>query len=217
MKAYQKFLATLALILPAYAANAVILAEDATEALTGTTVADEPHLHGVVIEDEQVFFSYASINGTVNGHVQLRVVRSDIDATLDFYWRVFNDEKSDDSIGSFRIGEFYTDQYNANFRIDGLGEDAPDTARRFSGTQSSYVNFNFARGLKAGDTSNFFFLDTDATHYARTGLFDIAGIGFGNISETFTMFAPAVRVSEPAGMFLLAAGLMGLGIRRRSR
>lgn len=214
MNIIKKTLCALAILIPASAANAIVLSEGSTEILTGTSVAAEPNLAGVVLEDDLVNFSYASGGGTVSGSVQLRVVRS-VDTTLDFYWRVFNDLSSSDSIGSFRIGDFFTNQYDANYRTDGLGDDAPDTAKRFSGIQSSNVNFNFDGGLSAGDSSNFFFLDTDATSYARTGLFDLANLGHTQISSTFSMYAPATRVSEPAGSLLISAGLMALYLRRR--
>jgi hypothetical protein len=217
MKAMKNLLAALVILIPAGAANAVVLSEGSTELLTGTSVALQPNLAGTVIEDELVNFSYASGGGTVNGAVQLRVVRSSLDSTLDFYWRVFNDARSSDSIGSFRLGDFFTGTYDANYRTDGLGDDAPDTARRFSGTMSSFVNFNFDGGLAAGDSSYFFFLDTNATSYARTAAFDLANVGHTQISSTFSMFAPAVNVSEPAGSLLISAGLMALYLRRRKQ
>lgn len=214
MNAIKKALCALAIIIPAGAANAVLLAEGSTEALTGTSVAAEPNLAGVVLEDEMVNFAYASGGGTVSGSVQLRVVRS-VDTTLDFYWRVFNDENSSNAIGAFRLGDFYTSDYNANYRTDGLGDDAPDTATRFSGTQSSFVNFIFDGGLAAGESSNFFFLDTDASSYAKTALFDIASVGTLGISSSFSTFAPTTNVSEPASSLLITAGLMGLYLRRK--
>lgn len=215
MKTMKHLLAALVILIPVSAANAVVLSEGSTELLNGTSVALQPNLAGTIIEDELVNFAYASGSGTVSGAVQLRVVRSSVDSSLDFYWRVFNDASSSNAIGGFRLGDFFTDTYDANYRTDGLGNDAPDSATRFSGTQSSYVNFIFDGGLAAGDFSNFFFLDTSATHYARTGLYDLASVGNLGISSSFSMFAPATRVSEPAGGLLISAGLMALYLRRR--
>lgn len=195
-------------------AHAVVLAPGSTEILPGTTSAAEPNLAGLVVEDDLVGFSYSSGGGFVSGSVQVRVVQA-IDNTYDFYWRVINDANSSDSIGSFRIGEFYTNTYNANYRIDGLGDDAPDNAHRFDGGFDSYVNFNFDSGLAPGDSSNFFFLDTDATDYAMTGIYDLANLGHTQISGTFNMYAPSYDVPEAASLMLLGLGLLGLGFARR--
>jgi hypothetical protein len=93
--------------------------------LSGTTVIASPNLAGNVVEDQLVPFSFAAYGGTVSGQVQVRVV-SAVDNTCDFYWRVFNDANSSGLIGNFRVGEFYTSIYKADYRIDGLGDVAPE-------------------------------------------------------------------------------------------
>ena len=55
-------------------------------ALPGTTVAAEPQLAGVIIVDDLIPFSFPiASGGNILGDVQVRIVRSDLDSTLDFY------------------------------------------------------------------------------------------------------------------------------------
>jgi hypothetical protein len=200
-------------------AQAVILAPGMTAPLPGTTSAAEPHLAGVVLVDELIPFSFFDgvSGGDILGHVQQRVVRSSVDGTLDFYWRVFNDASSSAAIQSFRLGEFFSPEYDADYRIDGLGVRAPDTAHRFAGALDSYVNFNFLDlGLLPGQDSNFLLMDTTATHYAKTAVFDLANIGHTSISDSFDAYTPA-PIPEPTTLALLGLGLAGVVARRRRR
>ncbi|MCS6897161.1 MAG: hypothetical protein NZM29_04245, partial [Nitrospira sp.] len=112
----------LALILSTPAAYAVPLIPGMDVLLPGTTVAAEPQLAGIVQVDEVAPFSFNAYGGTVSGTVQVRIVRSDVDSTLDFYWRVTNDATSAGPIADFRFGGFTDTFQNVNFRIDGLGE-----------------------------------------------------------------------------------------------
>lgn len=207
-----------ALGLSALPAHAVLLAPGDITALPGTTVAAEPQLAGTVLIDELIPFSFsAGIGaGDIFGTVQQRVVRSSVDGTIDFYWRVMNGARSAASIGSLRIGDFVSPEYNANWRIDGLGDRAPDTAHRFTGSSDTFVNFLFSNGgLNAGESSNFFFLDTTATNFAKTAMFDMTGTGLGPISSSFAAYSPSA-VPVPAAGWLLGSGLLGLvGMARR--
>lgn len=209
---------TLAALALGGSAHATILPIGITP-LTGTTSEADPHLAGVVVVDDVVDFSFSAYGGTVSGSVQSRVVRSDVDGTLDFYWRVINNEGSSGAITSFRLGNFITSLYDGNYRIDGIGEVAPDSALRF---ETPGVNFLFGNlggtTLGPGASSNFMFLDTNATNYARTALYDLTTLENGSISSLFSTFAPApAQVPEPATCALLVGGmgLLALGRRRR--
>lgn len=205
----------LALTLSVQAAYAVPLIPDSPVILPGTTVAAEPQLAGVVQIDELVPFSipiynvdYSDIVGTISGTVQVRVVRSDLDGTMDFYWRVFNDATSTGPIGSFRFGGFPDSFQNVNVRIDGLGEVDSISAYRFSGAYDGYVNFNFGDALVPGSSTKFFFVDTEAPSYQRTAFYDLTNIGQTAASLSSPMYAP---IPVPGALLLFGSGLMGLG------
>lgn len=213
-----------ALGLSALPAQAVLLAPGDTALLSGTTVAAEPQLAGTVLVDELIDFTFSAGPGAgdIFGTVQQRVVRSSVDGTIDFYWRVMNSANSAAAIGSFRIGNFVSPEYNANWRIDGLGDKAPDSANRFTGTFDSYINFNFnlfsdARedGLRPGQSSYFLLLDTTATNYEKTATYDLTNMAQNPISGSFAAYGPSA-VPVPAAAWLLGSGLLGLvGVARR--
>jgi hypothetical protein len=214
----SKVVGSLLLVLFGAAAQAVILPPGSTAALPGITVAADPDLAGVVLVDDLVPFSFAANGGKIFGSVQVRVVRSTIDNTLDFYWRVFNNAESSGVIGSFRIGDFFSSVYDANWRIDGLGDVAPVSATHFGGAFESFVNFNFGNLLAPGHSSRFLLLDTTATEFARNAMYDLTNLGQTQISGLFSMYGPSSRqVPEPGTLAMLAFALGALAWAARRR
>ncbi len=186
----------------------------------GTTLAAEPNLAGVVnLETVTTPFSISGAGETLSGLISSQVLRA-VDGTVDFYWRILPDEGSGD-ISAFRLSGFEGFSLNANWRIDGLGEVAPTTARYF-GDGTGNVNFIFGGDEVGGNgvtvpytTSRFFFLDTDALTYSLTGSFDLVCAPQECISQSYSTFAPAV-VPVPAAVWLFGTALAGfIGYSRR--
>jgi hypothetical protein len=205
-------------------AEAVPLVPGVTAALPGTTALAQPELAGLVLDDKLFNFTMITAKGTVTGEVQSRVVRSTLEGTLDFYWRVMNDSSSKDDIAFFRVGLFNSPEYDANYRIDGVGDRAPISAFRFPGSQESFVNFDFTTtdpngapsALHPGESSYFMLMDTSATTYSETATMDVASFGTLNESQSFNTFTPS-PVPEPETYALMGLGLLGMGALRSRR
>jgi len=200
-------------------AGAVPLPGATTVGLPGTTVAAHPELAGVVQEDVDQPFSFIDSTGhTLSGVVQNRVVRSSVDGTLDFYWRIKNTKGESASgdpgaITAFRVAGFGNLALDADWRIDGLGTTHPTQAHRFP--DPSFINFLFHDpALVPTDDSVFFFLDTKATSYAKVGFYDFTGTGGNGISASYATFAP---VPEPSSYVILGGGLLALLVVARRR
>jgi PEP-CTERM motif len=213
-KILKQLLVAVSLSITAFSAHAVTFTVGNILPLPGTTVAAEPQLAGSVLVDELIPFSFASDAGLISGTVQQRVVRSSVDNTIDFYWRVLNDAESA-AIGSFRVGNFVSPEINANYRTDGLGVLGPDSGHLFA--NGTDFNFLFSHGLAGGQGSNFFFFDTTATNYAKTALFDLTGTGAVGISGPFAAYAPAAAVPEPETYAMMLAGLGLMGFIQRKK
>jgi len=161
----------------------------------------------MVLEDVLTPYEFSGAGEFVKGVVQNRVVRSSVDGTLDFSWRIRPDVSSTGDILAFRVGGFGAFALDADWHIDGLGSVAPHTARNFGGGS---VNFLFSNpGVGPTDSSRFFFLDTQATAYASVGEYDLLCAPNDCVSGLFTTFAPTA-VPEPSAFVLFAIGLVGL-------
>lgn len=187
--------------LPALAVNVPQGSVDV--ALTGTTVATEPQLAGTVLVDDLIPFSFNGISGTF----QQRVVRSTVDNTIDFYWRINNDATSKATLTQFHYQEKevndYGVTYNIGWRTDGIaGEVAPVKVTRFANNALAQggAQFDFFKsdqaivegaGIKPGQSTPFFFIDTNKTSYEKTAQSLVSSVFIGS-----SVAAEAYRVGK---------------------
>jgi len=142
-----------------------------TKAVRGTTVAERPELAGVVVRDKLIDFEIKNADGKVifAGKVQDRVVRSNLEKTLDFSFCIRNTKP--DLLGRIKVvrregfGGWKTDM---DYRVDGLGTIEPDSVNR---APNGAVSFSFGKSpVTAGAESRFCFVHTDATEFdAKAG------------------------------------------------
>jgi hypothetical protein len=123
---------------------------------------------------------------------------------------VFNDSTSAEDISFFRLGDFKSSTYDANYRIDGLGDVAPVSAFLFVSPTPGFINFDFSDtsnpdGLAPGQSSFFMFLDTDATSYSRNAFADVASSGTFFASNEIATFSPGRSRAAPAALELSSA------------
>ena len=186
----------------------------ADTSLGGTKAATRPELAGLVLEDVLTPFSFSGVSGTV----QNRVVREDGTGTLDFSWKVnVTGSVTGAGVSAFRLADFgYGNLKDADWRIDGLGSIAADTARLFNAASypAGDINFLFGKGVAPNDSSRFFFLHTDATAYSLSARYDLLTTGAESISGQFATFAP---VPETSTFAMMGLGLLGIGMLRRRR
>lgn len=202
-------------------AQAVSLAPGAIEPLFGTTAAARPELAGVVVIPDALrpFAINLSGGGTITGTIQDRIVRSDDDGTLDFYFRIVNDAESTGAINFVQRDGFADFTTDVDWRVDGLGSVAPSWAFR-DPIFESQITFFFANPIDPGEESRFFFVKTNGTDYLEIADGVLAGIGGdarGN-AFVFDTFEPIAPIPLPAAVWLFGSGLVGLtAVARRKR
>lgn len=223
-----RFAIACAALSSAVSAFAVPLTGPFHTALPGTTAAARPELAGTVLVDRITPFSYTRplIGGTISGTIQESVLRSSLDGTLDFYWRITSDATSAARIGELDLYGFNTTRYDADWRIDGLGTQPATDAGHTGGDVRVrfYTIWDIVPvgGIAPDSSSKFVFLDTDATNYAETAMMRLSDINclgcFSGSSPLMSTFAPA-PVPEPQALGMVLAGLsvVGLWARRRGR
>ena len=194
-------------------AYAVVLVENSSVDLFGTTSAVRPELAGTVIKDDLTDFTGVDALGNIlyTGSLQVRIVREDVSGTLDFYYRIRpNDASSLDAIMRTTHTDFTGWTTDVDFRTDSLGSVGPTSATR--NVSGSTVGFNFDGGLQPGDESYFYFIKTTATNYTLGSTVLIDG-GIASVQS----YAPSA-VPVPAAVWLFGSGLIGLvGVARRKK
>jgi len=172
-------------------AHAIILVPGATVALSGTTDAANPALAGTVLVDNLYPFTMTEGDRTIDLMIQDRVVKETASGTLDFYMRVFttNAPISFSSLQMVRSGFALgntAEWTDVNYRTDGLGELAPESASRQT-AYPGYISFNFNNPTigEESDGSYFMMIRTQATSYSNTGtlefLFPGGATAFGPV------------------------------------
>jgi len=188
--------------------------------LPGTTVAAQPDLAGVVLEDVVTAWS-SPINPMygfpgATGTLQSRVVRETSTGTLDFYWRLVvnpvsypSDIPTQLTLTGLVLANFLTGaSFDANYRLDGLGTSAPADA--FSTSPGSFT-FEMSHTTFGPPSSSYFLLlHSNATDYAAN-----AFATFG--ATTVAAFAPVAAIPEPSTYLLMALGLGAMGWVRRMK
>ena len=176
--------------------------------MAGTSVAAQPSLAGSILEDIFAPYSFSGAGATVSGMVENRVVRSTLNGTLDFYWRILPDVTSTGGIDALRMIWSAGVIQDADWRSDDLGNVAPGIARNFDIRPGAAVNFLFSDpGVGPTDSSRFFFVRTDATAYDQSGFYDLLSPDISDISSQFATFAP---VPEPSVLGLGSLALLGV-------
>ena len=205
------------------AAHAVIvLPGDNNVPLSGTTLAANPDLAGVVLVDALRPFSIQDNSGTtiLTGNVQDSVMRSNNTGELIFTPRLRNLVKPMDQawiVGLQTTGYtgFATD---IDFRTDGIGDVGPNSASRDITGNELFFRYD-PNIIVPPEDALFLSVFTDATVFDRTGSITIfAQNDLGRIFSTTLVDTLTPAVPVPAAAWLFGSGLIGLiGIARRKK
>jgi hypothetical protein len=113
----------------------MIVTTGGTVSLRGTTLAARPELAGTVLEDRLRPFA----NGPVTGVLQERIVRSSVDNTLAFYYRI--KELTGGVVTYIALTDWpllELGSLDMDYRIDGLGERGPATGAAMNPTRFDF-------------------------------------------------------------------------------
>ena len=138
------------------------------------TLAQDPTLGGVVLEDLTLNIRGIASGGAFAGTLEERVVRDDATGTLDFYYRVTNNAGSIGSIQSLSVSNFAGFSTTVGYRTDGVGDTGLSVATRSS--NGSAITLTFAGGVQPGHSTYSAIVRTNATHFNSFGQVTVAGI-----------------------------------------
>jgi len=202
----------LAVALWAPLASATVIPPGGSTALFGTTSAARPELAGTVIHDQLIPFEIKDgLTLLFAGVLQNRVVRSDLDGTVDFYYRIRDTQGGlNGAVVSAATSDFTGWVTDVDYRPDGDGTKPTTRAQRSAG--GDLVTLLYGESVFSGEMSLFTFIKTDAPSFT-TGGATMISLGTGQ-SVTLDTVVPA---PEPATMsLLLLGGLLAL-VRRRNK
>jgi hypothetical protein len=140
--------------------------------LTGTTLAEDSTLAGIIADERSQAFECGDEEGTLKGTFVSRVVRNK-KGTLDFYYRVINAPDSSASVtvvGALREPEpfpWLASTFLVEFRADGVGEVGPTTAQRTP--DGGALDFLFGEGVGPGGSSRLLLVRPGRTSFADGG------------------------------------------------
>lgn len=184
--------------------RAADVAPGETVLISGTNAVVRPELSGSVIYDEELPFEIVGTSGSLlyRGILQNRVVRSDADETLDFYYRIRDTQGGLNGVlDAMSTSGFAGWDMDVDFRLDSLGSVGPSIATR-SG-DGDIVDFFFGVTPVFSSTESFFvFVKTDATDFDDGGLTTL-GLRSGFAATLDTV----VPVPEPSSLVMLTLAI----------